>query len=76
MAGRIENYLVDNGVYGDIWEDGKNVNVEIYWGDWKHDHLRCVYLMNAIGYEQLSCIETETDGGDCYSAIHVFEKSA
>ena len=46
------------------------VEVEISWGDWKHEHLRCDYLMEDLGYRELSTEVTEEDGSDCYSAIH------
>lgn len=51
------------------------ISVEINWGDWKHDHLRCKYLterfFDEIGKDVVIETEiTEEDGSDCYSAIH------
>ena len=60
----------------DVYNDYCGICIEIYWGDWKHDHLFAKMLasevLNALGLkytitEQL----TEEDGSDCYSAIHV-----
>ena len=52
--------------------------VEINWGDWKHEHLRCNWLMEewaklnnriiVVGGEEV----TEEDGSDTYSAIHKY----
>ena len=52
--------LPDNHVY--------DVNIE--WGDWKHDHGYCDYLMSEIGYVKINEATTEENGSDCYSAIH------
>ena len=47
--------------------------VEIHWGDWKHDHMRAKYLIDKMGeWKAIASMETETDGSDCYSAIHYF----
>ena len=52
------------------------INIEIPWGDWKHDHTRCDYIINKFGHENNINIYpddeeiTEEDGSDCYSSIH------
>lgn len=52
------------------------VVVEVFWGDWKHEHLYLKYVMQQKGYKHLSEEVTEEDGSDCYSAEHVFVKEA
>lgn len=52
-------------------------NVDIIWGDWKHDHLRADYLIKEyfkkLGYEVSVNEEvTEEDGSDTYSATHYY----
>ena len=48
------------------------VCVEIRWGDWKHDHQRCKWLLAQEGFVSFGEEITEDDGSDCYSAIHYF----
>lgn len=73
-ADLIDKYLVSNGLYVDeVYRDRFfYACVEISWGDWKHEHLRCDYLMKQIGYSLHHVDETETDGSDCYSAIRYY----
>ena len=76
----IYKMLDDNGIMGEVWETKDEffgtpmVHIEITWGDWKHDHARCDYLMDQLGYGFISAVETEEDGSDCYSAIHNYVK--
>ena len=58
-------------------EDDFDIAVEIRWGDWKHEHLRCKLIVEELlkenGYETFHTEQmTESDGSDCYSAIHRF----
>lgn len=52
--------------------------VDIKWGDWKHNHLRCDYLVEEFAKENGREITlkrevvTEDDGSDCYSAKHYY----
>ena len=72
---RINNYLHDNKVYEQVDPYGLDlpvVEIEISWGDWKHDHLRLKWLMDKIGCPCVNTIVTEENGSDCYSAIHRF----
>ena len=73
----VDNELKDN-VYA-IYEVYQHstlpvIAVDISWGDWKHDHLRCDYIIkekfNNLGF--LSEMVTENDGSDCYSSIHYY----
>lgn len=43
--------------------------INIEWGDWKHDHAYCDYLMQQAGYTRIAEQVTEEDGSDTFSAI-------
>ncbi len=73
---RIHDYLSANGIYGDVSDYDGTVEVEISWGDWKHDHGFCDHLMTYIGYNSDDEQVTEENGSDTYSAIHFYSKSA
>lgn len=49
------------------------IDIEIYHGDWKHDHSACDYLMSQLGLEKVTEIETEVNGCDSYSSIHIYK---
>lgn len=52
------------------------IEIEINWGDWKHDHLHLKWLMEEHFSNKLEYVGekvTEEDGSDCYSAIHYFK---
>ena len=78
---KLNAYLKENNCSHRVWQGWKEneIQTEIFWGDWKHDHLRVKYLVNqfmrtightvAIPHE----VVTEHDGSDCYSAIHTWE---
>ena len=63
-------------LYSEIWEENDKVFAEIPWGDWKHEHLFCDCLMEALGYKKKYVNVTEEDGSDCYSAIHCYVKES
>ena len=69
-------YLKSKELYCEIdcWEDGK-FEIRIEWGDWKHDHAYCDYLMRQIGYKLIAEDVFEEDGSDCYSSTHYYEKT-
>jgi hypothetical protein len=50
------------------------VEINVEWGDWKHDHLRLKYIMKENGYCPIDENVTEEDGSDAYSAVHTFFK--
>lgn len=59
-------------------EEGDKIYFEIYWGDWKHDHLRVEYLVEQFceskGYDiERDVVITEEDGSDAYSAEHFYK---
>lgn len=49
------------------------IDVDVVWGDWKHDHLYLRHVMRENGYIQLYEMVTEEDGDDAYSSIHTFK---
>ena len=76
----IYQYLASNKIYPehirkehDDLCDRNDIAITIK-GDWKHDHLRCKYFMEKIGYERVGVIETESDGSDFYTGIHYYEE--
>ena len=76
----LTKYLSDNKCHYDMDFDRTFLTVSIWWGDWKHDHIRLRCLINdffeeKLGgeYETLHVSNiTEEDGSDCYSAEHKF----
>ena len=49
------------------------IDVDVVWGDWKHDHLYLRHVMTKNGYTQVYEMVTEEDGDDAYSSIHTFK---
>lgn len=73
----INDYLESNKLWcGYISYNNANnsVSIEIIDGDWKHDHLRCDFLMRNLDYSKLDEVITEDDGSDVYSSVHYYEK--
>lgn len=68
----VTNILNDDRLYAIVYPSDIAVCVDISWGDWKHDHLRCDYLMKLNGYTHICTTVTEEDGSDCYSATHYY----
>lgn len=71
---QIEKHLNTNGLWVDVYPHSTLpvIEINIDWGDWKHDHLRCDYLMEKLGYTLIGEETTESNGDDCYSAIHTY----
>lgn len=79
MAVEAERLLNKHDVYGDaepMMYGTKDISVEIHWGDWKHEHLRCDWVLGLIGFSLVSVDVTEENGSDCYSAIRYYRKGA
>ena len=78
LANELMNHFEDLKVYYEIWPEDNGINVEIEWGDWKHDHLWCDYevehFLESRGYTVTggSTEVTDEDGSDTYSAIHYY----
>lgn len=73
----IQTALDERRIRADAYTDGAFIKVEIEWGDWKHEHLAMLWTVEEVfksrGYTYWHIEdETETDGSDCYSAIHTF----
>ncbi len=65
-------YLFDEVFYNDL-DDKIEIRVFVDNGDWKHDHLRVVRLINGTFLpDEIREEVTEEDGSDCYSAVHIF----
>ena len=71
----IQKYLQEHKIYAEVGENNEDeIVVYIEWGDWKHDHLYCIKLLEEQGYKHLWEEVEEDDGSDTYSAYHDFEK--
>lgn len=70
----IVDYLVGKGIHCEVFAPADNsfIDVNIEWGDWKHDHAYCDELMAELGYELDNESETDEDGSDCYSSTHTY----
>jgi len=80
LCDEIREMLRSNDLWCDeVWpiNDENRICVDIQWGDWKHEHLRCKYLVGdylngkGIRFDHSEVI-TEEDGSDCYSASHYY----
>lgn len=75
MNKEVQKIFKDNDLHYEWWESPNgNINVNVEWGDWKHDHWFLEYVMRQNGYIQIDRIITEEDETDAYSAKHVFRK--
>lgn len=72
----IQSILRKNDAWYGVYIDKNAVAVEINWGDWKHDHLWCDYILSENGCIKIDEQLTEEDGSDCYSSIHYYRKVA
>ena len=73
---KVAKVFKDNDLHYEYGINPKGeVNVEVHWGDWKHDHGWCATLMGYIGYVQDDVVVTEDNGSDCYSARHYYAKA-
>ena len=71
----LAKYLQENGIYEEMSDnvDG-TLSIHIEYGDWKHDHAYCDYLMKEKGWMLIKEDITWEDGSDCYSSIHTYIK--
>lgn len=77
LVERLDRKLNEDGIYAEVEQfmDLPIITVHINWGDWKHEHLRCDWLVEKHFKELLEWkgdTVTETDGSDCYSATHYY----
>ena len=71
----IQRIFKENKMWYD-WDvdfDG-SVEINVEWGDWKHDHLHLNHVMKENGYILMGEKVTEEDGSDSYSAVHTYFK--
>lgn len=72
------SYLENSGIWCDAYVDRSELfdtfKVYINWGDWKHEHWRCDYLMEQKGFRCVDVIVTEENGSDCYCGEHWYER--
>ena len=74
ITDNLNSYNIGNEVYEEVYEGHNAVSVEINWGDWKHDHRCCDWIMAGLGYDLIDAEVTEEDGSDCYSAIRRYKR--
>ena len=75
ISEKVEKYLRDNKLWASVepcWDDLPVIEVDINWGDWKHEHLRAKWLLEEVGIHFINTKVTEENGSDCYSARHRF----
>lgn len=75
----IDKLIQDSNIWADVGINPSNNTIEIaiIWGDWKHDHLHCDWLIDDyLNEHSLRCIKSETiteeNGSDTYSSIHYY----
>lgn len=61
----------------DVWYEynilpNNRVEINVEFGDWKHDHLFIDHLMKENGFVKTDEVLTWEDGSDCYSSIHTY----
>ena len=75
ISEKVEKYLRENKLWASVepyLDDLPVIEVDISWGDWKHEHLRCRWLLEEVGVHFINTLVTEENGSDCYSARHRF----
>lgn len=79
FAKELTQKFFDDGGYYDIWADEGAIQAQIYWGDWKHDHLYFKSVVQKFFDDldiniKIDSEVTEEDGSDVYSALHTIRK--
>lgn len=77
----VRDFLLEKTLYHDISVNDNVIEIDVHWGDWKHEHLRLDLLMNDFfdthsdAYELVRRYSevTEENGTDSYSATHFYE---
>ena len=72
ITSEIQSWLKKHNLFPEITCYKGIICVGIEWGDWKHDHIYCTYLMGKKGYKEIDEKLTEENGSDCYSSIHTY----
>lgn len=50
LKDKVYNIFKENELSYDYSVIGDNVEIEVYWGDWKHDHLRLKNIMSNLTF--------------------------
>lgn len=75
----IDKLIQDSNIWAEVGinPSSNTIEIEITWGDWKHDHLHCDWLIeDYLNAHSIRCIKSETitedNGTDSYSSIHYY----
>lgn len=73
MVKEVVKILESKNIYPtNVYEEGKKVAVLLEWADWK-EHVRVDAVVEEVyGDCRIQSKVVDTDGSDCYSAIHYF----
>ena len=74
---KIEEHLKENGIPAETFvypNDFNKVDVNIEYGDWKHEHKFCDELMKEMGWKLESECYNEDFDSDCYSSTHIYTR--
>lgn len=76
VAAELSTMLENNEFYCAtvIPRDEESCIVYIDRGDWKHEHIYLMNLLDRAGYDYEQEITDEDDGDDCYSAYYTVTK--
>ena len=71
MSRNIDEIFRSNDLHYEWYELSDSViEVDVQYGDWKHDHAYLDYIMKENGWYLTSEVGTDEDGSDCYSSLH------
>ena len=75
LAEELDAHISATRLCADVYAGHDYIAAEISWGDWKHEHGYCKYLMTEFFRSKGMDINIQTDvteenGSDCYSAVH------
>lgn len=71
----VKSIMKNNSAYYDFNVSNEtDVEINVDFGDWKHDHLFVDRIMKENGFEKTDEEVTWDDGSDVFSAIHYFKK--
>ena len=74
LCQQVYKALENANIYPEYVDAHENsIDVEISWGDWKHEHARADFILWDLGLVCTAVVVTEDDGSDCYSAVHRYE---
>ncbi len=76
LVADVQKMLDEDRLYAEVYPylDLPVIAIHIEWGDWKHEHWRCDWLIEEK-FPQLHKVNvkvTEEDGSDCYSGTHYY----